>query len=114
MNKTEFNELLKSIDIYNNDEYNKLVNILKHNICQNLRIARKLSNMSTECAAQLLNLEPQSLRRIEAERDRDDFSTKVFIMAIMIYKPDANFYFNNWKDNEVLLCKNDEKAIQLI
>ena len=103
MDKKEFNDLIKSIDIYNKDEYNQVINLLKHNICQNMRIARKLSNINIEKAALLLNLEPQSLRRIEAEGDRDDFSTKVFIMAIMVYKEDANFYFKNWKDNELLL-----------
>lgn len=105
LDKKEFNELLKTVDIYNKSEYNKVIAILKHNLCQNMRIARKLSNIDPEVAAQLLNLEPQSLRRIEAENDRDEFSTKVLIMAIMIYKPDANFYFRKWQDNELLLNK---------
>ena len=70
-----------------------------------MRIARKLSNISPEKAAVLLNLEPQSLRRIEAIGDRDEFSSKVFIMAVMIYTPDANFYFNDWRENEKKLKK---------
>ena len=70
-----------------------------------MRIARKLSNMEPERAAQYLGLEPQSLRRIEAENDRDEFSSKVLILAIMIYDQDANFYFKNWKENELLLQK---------
>ena len=42
---------------------------------------------------------------IEAENDRDEFSSKVFIMAVMLYNQDANFYFKNWKENELLLQK---------
>lgn len=103
MDKKIFNDLLKKIDIYDQNEYNKVIEMLKHNLCQNMRIARKLSNIEPEIAAQLLKLEPQSLRRIEAENDRDEFSTRVLIMAIMIYKPDANFYFQKWQDNELLL-----------
>ena len=68
-----------------------------------MRIARKLSKIEPDQAAELLKLEPQSLRRIEAENDRDEFSTRVLIMAIMIYKPDANFYFKKWQENELLL-----------
>lgn len=113
MDKKEFNDLIKSIDIYNQDEYNKIINLLKHNICQNMRIARKLSKMNIEKAALLLNLEPQSLRRIEAEGDRDDFSTKVLIMAIMIYNEEANFYFKNWKENELLLHKSCDDLIHV-
>lgn len=105
MDKKEFNELINNIDLYNSNEYNEIIARLKHNVCQNLRIARKLSNIEPDIAAQYLDLEPQSLRRIEAENDRDDFSTKVFIMAVMFYKPDANFYFRDWKENEKLLNK---------
>lgn len=105
MDKEEFNNILNSIDIYDNDEYNHLISILKHNFCQNMTIARKLSNVSPDNAAQLLKLEPQSLRRLEAENDRDEFSTRVLLIAIMIYEPDANFYFKNWKENEKILNK---------
>lgn len=105
MDKTEFWKLLNLIDIYNSVEYNKILEELKHNICQNMRIARKLSNIEPDVAAQLLKLEPQSLRRIEAENDRDKFSSQVLIMAIMIYEPDANFYFKDWHENELLLDK---------
>lgn len=106
MDKKEFIEQLKKINVYEqSEEYNNLLAALKHNICQNMRIARKLSDMEPDQAAELLKLEPQSLRRIEAENDRDEFSTRVLIMAIMIYKPDANFYFKKWQDNELLLQK---------
>lgn len=106
MDKNEFFKELQKINVYEQqEEYNKLLATLKHNICQNMRIARKLSNMEPDQAAELLKLEPQSLRRIEAENDRDEFSTRVLIMAIMIYKPDANFYFQKWQDNELLLNK---------
>lgn len=101
MNKKDFFEQLKRINAYDQqDEFDNLLASLKHNICQNMRIARKLSNMEPDQAAELLKLEPQSLRRIEAENDRDEFSTKVFLMAVMIYNQDANFYFNDWHDNE--------------
>lgn len=105
MDKKEFNFLLDNIDLYNSDEYNNIIAKIKHNVCQNMRIARKLSKIELEVAAQYLDLEPQSLRRIEAENDRDEFSTKVFLMAVMIYNQDANFYFNKWQDNEKLLGK---------
>lgn len=105
MQDSDFKTLLKSIDIYDKTEYNKVLMDMKHNICQNMRIARKLSNIEPELAAQYLDLEPQSLRRIEAENDRDEFSIKVFIMAVLYYNQDANFYFKNWKENEKLLIK---------
>lgn len=105
MQDSDFKTLLKSIDIYDKTEYNKVLMDMKHNICQNMRIARKLSNIEPELAAQYLDLEPQSLRRIEAENDRDEFSIKVFIMAVLYYNQDANFYFKNWKDNEKLILK---------
>ena len=103
MDRKEFNKFIKNINLYDSKEYDEVIAKLKHNVCQNLRIARKISKMEPEVAAQYLDLEPQSLRRIEAENDRDEFSTKVFLMAVMIYEPDANFYFNDWKENELLL-----------
>lgn len=106
MNKNEFLEKLQGINVYEQqEEYDKLLATIKHNICQNMRIARKLSNIKPDKAAELLNLEPQSLRRIEAKNDRDEFSTRVLVMAIMIYNPDANFYFQKWQDNALLLKK---------
>ena len=105
MDINEFKKLLKTIDIYNNEEYDSIVAALKHNICQNLRIARKITKMKPDEAAVYLGLEPQSLRRIEAVNDRDEFSTKVLIMAVITYNVDANFYFRNWQDNEKLLDK---------
>lgn len=100
MNKQEFSSLIRNMDLYNSNEYDNIIAKIKHNFCQNMRIARKLSKIELEVAAQYLDLEPQSLRRIEAENDRDEFSTKVFLMAVMIYNQDANFYFNDWHDNE--------------
>ena len=105
MDNNEFKQIIRKKDFSNSDDYDSFVAELKHNICQNMRIARKLSKIRPDVAAQFLHLEPQSLRRIEAENDRDEFSTKVFLMAIMLYKPDANFYFKNWKENERLLKK---------
>lgn len=103
MDKNELLKLIENSDIFDERVYKQTLDTIKHNICQNLRIARKLSKMDINIASQLLQLEPQSLRRIEAENDRDEFSSKVLIMAIMIYKPDANFYFSDWKKNELLL-----------
>lgn len=103
MDKEEFSKLLKETDIYSREEYNKLVLSLKHNLCQNIRIARKLSKKSPEEASALLGLESQSLRRIEALNDRDDISLRVVLLAIMIYDQDANFYFKDYKENEKLL-----------
>lgn len=103
MDKNQFHNLIKDLDLYDSNKYNEILFKLKHNICQNMRIARKLSNIEPDVAAQYLDLEPQSLRRIEAINDRDEFSTKVFIMAVMFYKPDANFYFKDWEENEKLL-----------
>lgn len=100
MNKQEFSSLIRNMDLYNSNEYDNIIAKIKHNVCQNMRIARKLSKIELEVAAQYLDLEPQSLRRIEAENDRDEFSTKVFLMAVMIYNQDANFYFNDWHYNE--------------
>lgn len=100
MNKQEFSSLIRNMDLYNSNEYDNIIAKIKHNVCQNMRIARKLSKIELEVAAQYLDLESQSLRRIEAENDRDEFSTKVFLMAVMIYNQDANFYFNDWHDNE--------------
>ena len=109
MNKEEFNKLLRETDIYSREEYNKIVLLLKHNLCQNIRIARKLSKKSPEEASALLGLEPQSLRRIEALNDRDDISLRVLMLAVMVYDMNADFYFKDWKENEKLLTTNIEK-----
>lgn len=109
MNKEEFNKLLRETDIYSREEYNKIVLLLKHNLCQNIRIARKLSKKSPEEASALLGLEPQSLRRIEALNDRDDISLRVLMLAVMVYDMNVDFYFKDWKENEKLLTTNIEK-----
>lgn len=103
MDKEEFNQLLQETDIYSRDEYNKIFLLLKHNLCQNIRIARKLSKKSPEEASALLGLEPQSLRRIEALNDRDDISLRVLMLAVMVFDEDADFYFRDYKENEKLL-----------
>lgn len=107
MDKEEFSKLLQETDVYNREEYNKIVLLLKHNLCQNIRIARKLSKKSPEEASVLLGLEPQSLRRIEALNDRDDISLRVVLLAVMVFDQDADFYFRDWKENEKLLNSND-------
>ncbi len=107
MDKEEFSKLLQETDVYNREEYNKIVLLLKHNLCQNIRIARKLSKKSPEEASILLGLEPQSLRRIEALNDRDDISLRVVLLAVMVFDQDADFYFRDWKENEKLLNSNN-------
>ena len=103
MSIDNYKQQILQADLYDSQILNEITTNLKHNICQNLRIARKLSGISPDDAAQYLGLEPQSLRRIEAENDRDEVSTRVLILAIVMYEPDANFYFKNWKDNELLI-----------
>lgn len=107
MDKEEFSKLLQETDVYNREEYNKIVLLLKHNLCQNIRIARKLSKKSPEEASILLGLEPQSLRRIEALNDRDDISLRVVLLAVMVFDQDADFYFRDWKENEKFLNSNN-------
>lgn len=107
MDKEEFSKLLQETDVYNREEYNKIVLLLKHNLCQNIRIARKLPKKSPEEASILLGLEPQSLRRIEALNDRDDISLRVVLLAVMVFDQDADFYFRDWKENEKLLNSNN-------
>ena len=109
MDKNEFHKILENIDIYDKDKLDEMAETLKFNFCQNMRIARKLSNISPDIAAQILNLEPQSLRRIEAEKDRNRISSRVILMAIMLYEPDADFYFKNWETNEKML--EDKKLL---
>ena len=46
MDKEQFSDLIKQIDLYDSEKYNKVLADLKHNICQNLRIARKLSKLN--------------------------------------------------------------------
>lgn len=64
-----------------------------------------MSKIDPEKASQVLGLERQSLRRIEAINDRDELSSKVLILAVMYYQMDAEFYFKSWKENEKSLCE---------
>ena len=112
MNK-KYKKLLNEVDINNTEKYqdtcNKIVKEFKHNIAQNLRIARKLSKKAPEYSSQALCLEYQSLRRIESEHDRDEFSLKVLILATIVYDQDIDFYFKDWKENEKLLKAKKQK-----
>lgn len=103
MDRNEVKKLLQYIDIYDKSQFSIIVQDLKHNFCQNMRIARKLSNISPESAAQHLGIEPQTLRRLEAENDRDEFSSQVLLLAITYYDLQPNFYFEDWRKNELLL-----------
>ena len=108
MSRSELSNELKETNAYDEKLVNGFVRRLKHNICQNLRIARLLSNIEGEHAAQYFGLEPQSLRRIEAEHDRDEISSKVLLMAMVLYDVDADFYFKDWKENELLLNQHNK------
>lgn len=108
MSRSELSNELKAINAYDEKLVNEFVHRIKHNVCQNMRIARLLSNIEGEQAAQYFDLEPQSLRRIEAEHDRDEISSKVLLMAMVLYDVDADFYFKNWKENELLLNQHNK------
>lgn len=41
MNKQEFSSLIRNMDLYNSNEYDNIIAKIKHNVCQNMRIARK-------------------------------------------------------------------------
>lgn len=56
MNKQEFSSLIRNMDLYNSNEYDNIIAKIKHNVCQNMRIARKLSKIELEVAAQYLDL----------------------------------------------------------
>lgn len=105
MTKKSSNNKFKR-EIFTEEEYNEVLKLFKHNISQNMRIARKLSNIDSETAAERLFIEPQSLRRIEALNDRDEFSIKVFIMAVLTYDVNPDFYFEDYRINEKLLDSN--------
>ena len=68
---------------------------IKKNICQNMRIARKLAK------------EPESLKRIEAPSSEIGPSLEVLCGAIELYEKDPNFYWVDWEENQKLL--KDEK-----
>lgn len=108
MSRSELSNELKAINAYDEKLVNDFVRRIKHNVCQNLRIARLLSDIGVENAAQYFDLEPQSLRRIEAEHDRDEISSKVLLMAMVLYDVDADFYFKDWEKNELLLNQHNK------
>ena len=82
---------------------------IKKNICQNMRIARKLAQMKVKDAAPALGIEPESLKRIEAPSSKVGPSLEVLSGAIELYGQDPNFYWDYWEDNQELL--EDEGAV---
>lgn len=82
---------------------------IKKNICQNMRIARKLSQMKVKDAAPALGIEPESLKRIEAPSSNIGPSLEVLCGAIELYEQNPNFYWNNWEDNQKLLEDKKEE-----
>ena len=81
---------------------------VKINLCQNMRIARKLSNIKTKDAARKLGIEPESLKRIESG-SKVGPSLEVFCGAIELYNPEPNFYWKDWTENQKLLENEKEE-----
>lgn len=82
---------------------------IKKNICQNMRIARKLAQMKVKDAAPALGIEPESLKRIEAPSSKVGPSLEVLCGAIELYEKDPNFYWLDWEENEKLLDTEKEE-----
>ena len=82
---------------------------IKKNICQNMRIARKLAQMKVKDAAPALCIEPESLKRIEAPSSKVGPSLEVLCGAIELYEKDPNFYWLDWEENEKLLDTEKEE-----
>ena len=82
---------------------------IKKNICQNMRIARKLAQMKVKYAAPALGIEPESLKRIEAPSSKVGPSLEVLCGAIELYEKDPNFYWLDWEENEKLLDTEKEE-----
>ena len=82
---------------------------IKKNICQNMRIARKLAQMKVKDAEPALGIEPESLKRIEAPSSKVGPSLEVLCGAIELYEKDPNFYWLDWEENEKLLDTEKEE-----
>ena len=82
---------------------------IKKNICQNMRIARKLAQMKVKDAAPALGIEPESLKRIEAPSSKVGPSLEVLCGATELYEKDPNFYWLDWEENEKLLDTEKEE-----
>ncbi len=83
-------------------KYNLKVDI-KKNICQNMKIARKLKGYSVDEASELLDVTNEHLKRIEAPNVANYISFELLYIAMNVYKKDANFFFNNPSENEKIL-----------
>ncbi len=83
-------------------KYNLTIDV-KKNICQNMKIARKLNGLSVDEASELLDITNEHLKRIEAPNVPNYISFELLYIAMKIYKKDANFFFENYKDNEKFL-----------
>lgn len=83
-------------------KYNLTIDV-KKNICQNMKIARKLNGLSVDKASELLDITNEHLKRIEAPNVPNYISFELLYIAMKIYKKDANFFFENYKDNEKFL-----------
>lgn len=82
--------------------YDLEVNV-KKNICQNMKIARKLKGYSVEKASELLDITNEHLKRIEAPNVANYISFELVYIAMQVYDQNANFFFRDFKENEKLL-----------
>ncbi len=76
---------------------------IKANICQNMKIARKLKGYSVDKAAELLDITNEHLKRIEAPNVPNYISFELVYIVMNVYEQDANFFFHNPKENIKLL-----------
>ena len=102
-----YKKVLTNIDLNDTEEYKKVRKMIlldfKHNIAQNLRIARELSKKTVKYSANAMGIKKTTLKRIESDYDRDEISLKDLLVALIIYDKKIDFYFNDWKENEKLL-----------
>lgn len=83
-------------------------NEIKKNICQNMKIARKLAKIKVKDAAPQLGIEPESLKRIESG-SKVGPSLEVLSGAIELYNKTPDFYWGDWKENIKLLENEKEE-----
>lgn len=83
-------------------KYNLKIDI-KRNICQNMKIARKICGYSVDKASELLDITNEHLKRIEAPNVPNYISFELLYIAMNVYKKDANFFFSDPKENEKFL-----------
>ena len=76
---------------------------IKAKICQNMKIARHLSVIRLEEAAEIFGVTPEHLKRVEAVNDRNNMSINMLHKAIIVYGQDADFFFREPSENRKIL-----------